>query len=51
MGKADYEITDNAIVSTDGLRTVTSTLYQKGDRILAARDVDGGKVKFELSVK
>ena len=51
MGEADYEIRDDMIVSTDGLRTISSRLYRKGDRILAARDVDGGTIKFEVSIK
>jgi hypothetical protein len=51
MGEADYEIKDNTIVSTDGLRTITSTLYRKGDRIVGARDVDAGSVNFEVTVK
>ena len=51
MGEAGYEIKDNTIVSTDGLRTIKSNLYRKGDRIVAARDVDGGAVNFELSFK
>ena len=51
MGEAGYEIKNNTIVSTDGLRTIKSNLYRKGDRIVAARDVDGGAVNFELSFK
>jgi len=51
LGEAAYEIKDNAIVSSDGLRTIKSMLYRKDDRIVAARDVDNGAVKFELSVK
>ncbi len=51
MGKADYEIRNNTIVSSDGIRTITSTLYRKGDRIVAARDVDGGVVNFEINIK
>lgn len=51
MGEADYEIRDNTIVSTDGLRTITSTLYRLGNRIVGARDVDGGAVNFEVTVK
>jgi hypothetical protein len=51
MGESDYEIRDDSIVSTDGLRTITSTLYRKGDRIVAARDVDGGAVNFEVTIK
>lgn len=51
MGETDYEIKDDKVVSSDGLRTITSTLYRKGDRIVAARDIDNGAVNFELSVK
>ncbi len=51
LGEAAYEIKDNAIVSTDGLRTIKSAVYRKGDRIVAARDADNGAVNYELSVK
>jgi hypothetical protein len=51
IGEAAYEIRDNAIVSTDGLRTITSTLYRLGTRIVAARDIDNGTVNYELSIK
>ena len=51
MGAAGYEIVGDTIVSSDGLRTVTATLYQKDGEILAARDTDGGKVKFRIQVK
>ena len=48
MGEGGYEIKDDTIVSSDGLRTITSTLYRKGDRILAARDVDNNRVNYEV---
>ncbi len=51
LGEAAYEIRGDAIVSSDGLRTISSTLYRKGDRIVGARDVDNGAVNFELTVK
>jgi hypothetical protein len=51
MGEAGYEISGNTIVSSDGLRTITSTLYRKDKAIIAARDVDGGRVNFEIKVK
>ena len=51
LGEAAYEIKDNAIVSSDGLRTIKSMLYRKDDRIVATRDVDNGAVNYELSVK
>lgn len=51
MGEAGYEIRDDSIVSSDGLRTITSTLYRKGDQILAARDVDNGQINYEVIVK
>jgi hypothetical protein len=51
LGEAAYEIKDDVIVTTDGLRTIESTLYRQGSRIVAARDVDHGVVNYELSVK
>lgn len=50
MGDAGYEIVGDTIVSSDGLRTITSTLYTDGKKILAARDVDNGRVQFEVIV-
>lgn len=51
VGEAAYEIKDNAIVSTDGMRTIKSMLYRQGSRIVAARDVDDGVVNYELRIK
>jgi hypothetical protein len=51
MGEAGYEIAGDTIVSSDGLRTITSTLYRKGNQIIAARDVDGGRAQFEVTVQ
>ena len=51
MGETGYEIKGDAIVSSDGMRTVTATLYRKGDRIVGTRDVDQGRVNYEIAVK
>ena len=51
MGISGYEVVGDTIVSSDGLKTITATLYRKGDEILVARDIDSGKVKFKLQVK
>ncbi|UCH75373.1 MAG: DUF3604 domain-containing protein [Rhodospirillales bacterium] len=51
MGETGYEIKGDAIVSSDGMRTVTATLFRKGDRIVATRDVDQGRVNYEIAVK
>ena len=48
MGESGYEVIGNEIVTTDGLRTITSTLYRKGERIVGARDVDAGRANFEV---
>ena len=51
MGDAGYEIVGDTIVTSDGFRTITSKLYTDGETILAARDVDGGRVQFEVSAR
>ena len=51
VGEAAYEIRGDEIVSTDGFRTIRSTLYRHGTRIVGARDVDDGTVNYELSIK
>ncbi len=51
MGESGYEISGDAIITSDGLRTITSTLYQKDGKIVAARDVDAGRVKFEITAR
>ncbi len=51
MGETGYEIVGDTIVTSDGLRTITSTLYTNGEKILAARDVDAGRVQFEVTVR
>ncbi|NNE47099.1 MAG: DUF3604 domain-containing protein, partial [Rhodothermales bacterium] len=48
LGATGYEIVDDTVVSSDGLRTVVSTLYTDGETIYAARDIDKGKVMFEV---
>ena len=51
MGESGYAIEGDTIITTDGLRTITSTLYRKDDQIVAARDVDAGRANFEVSVE
>ena len=48
LGATGYELVGDTVVSSDGIRTVVSTLYTDGERILAARDVDKGQVLFEV---
>ena len=48
MGETGYEIVDDTIVTSDGLRTIVSRLYRNGDSILGARDVDAGRANFEV---
>lgn len=51
MGESGYEISGDTIVTSDGLRTITSTLYRKDDAIVVARDIDAGRANFEVRVE
>ena len=51
MGDSGYELVGDTIVTSDGLRSITSTLYTNGEKILAARDVDSGRVQSEVIVR
>ncbi|MFY0691320.1 MAG: DUF3604 domain-containing protein [Paracoccaceae bacterium] len=50
MGYAGYEIVGDTIHTSDGLNDVITTLYKSGDDILAVRNVDGGKVRFRVTI-
>ncbi|MDJ0655787.1 MAG: DUF3604 domain-containing protein [Xanthomonadales bacterium] len=51
MGSIGYEVVGNTIVTSDGVRRITTTLYSEGDRILAARDVDNGRILYEVRMR
>ena len=48
MGQATFEIEGNQVISSDGVTTVSTSLFQKGEKIYAARDIDRGRVNFEI---
>jgi len=48
IGNATYAIDGNQVISKDGVTTVATSLFRKGDTIYAARDVDRGRVNFEI---
>ena len=50
-GIAIFTIKDNTVISTDGVRHYSSTLYQKGNTIFGARDIDNNKINFQIKIK
>jgi hypothetical protein len=48
MGESGYAIVGDTVITSDGMRTITSKLYRKDDKIVAARDVDSGRANFEV---
>lgn len=50
-GKIERKVVGDALVATDGVRTYNYTLYEKDDRMFAVRDIDAGKVFFEVQLQ
>lgn len=48
IGDATFEISGDQVISSDGVTTVATTLYQKDATIYAARDIDRGRVNYEI---
>lgn len=46
-----FTIKGNTFITTDGIRSYTSTLYKKGDVVLGVRNVDNGRVYFQVKLK
>lgn len=50
-GKASFSFKNNKILSTDGVRTYTILLYQKGTSIYGTRNVDSDRIYFQIKIK
>lgn len=50
-GKIERKVVGDALVATDGVRTYNYTLYEKDGSMFAVRDIDAGKVFFEVQLK
>lgn len=50
-GAATFSLRDGKIISSDGIRTYISILYQKNNNILGVRDIDNGQVTFQIKIK
>ena len=50
-GQVSFSIAGDNIVTTDGIRSYSSTLYQKDSVILGVRDIDNGFVNFQIKIK
>lgn len=50
-GPGTYSIKDNKVISSDGLREYEIKLYQKNNIIFGARNIDSGRVSFEIKIK
>ena len=48
IGDATFEIEGDRVISSDGVTTVAASLLRKGEKIYAARDIDRGRVNFEI---
>ncbi len=46
-----FTIKGNTVITTDGVRSYASTLYKKGDVVLGVRNVDNGRVYFQIKLK
>ena len=44
-----FTIKGDTVMTTDGVRSYTSKLYKKGNVILGVRNVDNGKVYFQIN--
>lgn len=49
LNNARYQIRNDRIIATDGIRSYNIRLYMKGDALYAVRDVDAGKVYFKVA--
>ena len=45
-----FTINGDTVITTDGIRSYISTLYIKGDVILGVRDIDNGRVYFQIKL-
>lgn len=50
-GLNTFTINGDTVITTDGIRSYISTLYKKGDVILGVRDIDNGRVYFQVKLK
>lgn len=46
-----FTINGDTVITTDGIRSYTSTLYKKSDVILSVRDIDNGRLYFQVKLK
>ena len=46
-----FTIKGDTVTTTDGIRSFTSILYKKDNVILGVRDIDNGRVYFQIKVK
>jgi len=51
QGKIERKVVADELVASDGVRTYNYTIYEKAGRMFAVRDIDAGKVFFEVQLK